>query len=490
MYHSPTAWPRIREAYMKPSGLSALIAAVAIATACLGPGSALARSLPDFTELVERNRAAVVNISTTQRRTVPADRPRMPRGFEMPDLPEDSPFREFFRRFFGEGEIEEFDTQSLGSGFIISQDGFIISNNHVVRNADEVIVRLSDRREYKARVVGTDEPSDVALLKIDADGLPAVRLGTGYELKVGEWVLAIGSPFGFDHSVTAGIVSAKGRSLPRENYVPFIQTDVAINPGNSGGPLFNLQGEVVGVNSQIFSRTGGFMGLSFAIPIDVAMDVADQLREKGRVSRGWLGVLIQDVTRELAESFGMAKPQGALVARVLEGSPAERAGFEVGDILLSFDEHAIERSSDLPPIVGRTRVGREVEVEILRSGQSMILKVTTDELPADDELQVAAAGTPGDVEATKLGLVVRDMTDEERASVDVAEQGVVVNDVSAGPAERAGIRAGDLILMLNNQKVASSDDFARLVAELPRDKAVSVLVQRQGNPIFLALKLE
>ena len=490
MYHSPTAWPRIRETYMKPSGLSALIAAVAIAAACLGPGSALARSLPDFTELVERNRAAVVNISTTQRRTVPADRPRMPRGFEMPDLPEDSPFREFFRRFFGEGEIEEFDTQSLGSGFIISQDGFIISNNHVVRNADEVIVRLSDRREYKARVVGTDEPSDVALLKIDADGLPAVRLGTGYELKVGEWVLAIGSPFGFDHSVTAGIVSAKGRSLPRENYVPFIQTDVAINPGNSGGPLFNLQGEVVGVNSQIFSRTGGFMGLSFAIPIDVAMDVADQLREKGRVSRGWLGVLIQDVTRELAESFGMAKPQGALVARVLEGSPAERAGFEVGDILLSFDEHVIERSSDLPPIVGRTRVGREVEVEILRSGQSMILKVTTDELPADDELQVAAAGTPGDVEATKLGLVVRDMTDEERASVDVAEQGVVVNDVSAGPAERAGIRAGDLILMLNNQKVASSDDFARLVAELPQDKAVSVLVQRQGNPIFLALKLE
>ena len=475
---------------MKPSGLSALIAAVSIAAACLGPGSVLARSLPDFTELVERNRAAVVNISTTQRRTVPADRPRMPRGFEMPDLPEDSPFREFFRRFFGEGEIEEFDTQSLGSGFIISQDGFIISNNHVVRNADEVIVRLSDRREYKARVVGTDEPSDVALLKIDADGLPAVRLGTGYELKVGEWVLAIGSPFGFDHSVTAGIVSAKGRSLPRENYVPFIQTDVAINPGNSGGPLFNLQGEVVGVNSQIFSRTGGFMGLSFAIPIDVAMDVADQLREKGRVSRGWLGVLIQDVTRELAESFGMAKPQGALVARVLEGSPAERAGFEVGDILLSFDEHAIERSSDLPPIVGRTRVGREVEVEILRAGQSMTLMVTTDELPADDELQVAAAGTPGDVEATKLGLVVRDMTDEERASVDVAEQGVVVSGVSAGPAERAGIRAGDLILMLNNQKVASSDDFARLVAELPQDKAVSVLVQRQGNPIFLALKLE
>ena len=475
---------------MKLSGAHALIAAAAVAAACLGPGPSLARSLPDFTELVERNRAAVVNISTTQRRTIPSDRPRMPRGFEIPDLPEDSPFREFFRRFFGEGEIEEFDAQSLGSGFIISQDGFIISNNHVVRNADEVIVRLSDRREYKAKVVGTDEPTDVALLKIEADGLPAVRLGTGYELKVGEWVLAIGSPFGFDHSVTAGIVSAKGRSLPRENYVPFIQTDVAINPGNSGGPLFNLDGEVVGVNSQIFSRTGGFMGLSFAIPIDVAMDVADQLRQKGRVSRGWLGVLIQDVTRELAESFGMDKPQGALVARVLDASPAKQAGFEVGDILLSFDEHAIERSSDLPPIVGRTRVGREVAVGILRGGESMTLMVTTDELPAEDELQVAAAGSPGDVEETKLGIVVRDMAEEERASVDVAEQGVVVSGISTGPAERAGIRTGDLILMLNNQKVANSDDFERLAAELPQGKAVSVLVQRQGNPIFLALKLD
>ena len=490
MYHSATAQPPIHRLQMNPPGVTALIAAAFVAVACLGPASALARSLPDFTELVERNRAAVVNISTTQRRTAPTGRPRMPRNFEIPDLPEDSPFREFFRRFFGEGEIEEFDARSLGSGFVISQDGFIISNNHVVRNADEIIVRLSDRREYKAKVVGTDEPSDVALLKIDAEGLPVVRLGTGYELKVGEWVLAIGSPFGFDHSVTAGIVSAKGRSLPRENYVPFIQTDVAINPGNSGGPLFNLQGEVVGVNSQIFSRTGGFMGLSFAIPIDVAMDVADQLRDKGRVSRGWLGVLIQDVTRELAESFGMTRPEGALVARVLDGSPAERAGFEVGDILLSFDEHSIERSSDLPPIVGRTRAGREVAVEILRGGQSMILTVTTDELPADDEIRVATVRTPDDVEATRLGLVVRDLNDEERASFGVADQGVIVSKVSNGPADRAGIREGDLVLMLNNRKVVNSGDFERLAAELPQGKAVSVLVQRQGNPIFLALKPE
>ena len=488
MYQSTIAPSPTGEAPAKLSGICALVAAVSIAAACFG--SAAARSLPDFTELVENNRAAVVNISTTQRRTAPTERPRIPRGFEIPDLPEDSPFHEFFRRFFGEGEIEEFDAQSLGSGFIISPDGFIISNNHVVRNADEVIVRLSDRREYKARVVGTDEPSDVALLKIEAEGLPAVRLGIGYELKVGEWVLAIGSPFGFDHSVTAGIVSAKGRSLPRENYVPFIQTDVAINPGNSGGPLFNLQGEVVGVNSQIFSRTGGFMGLSFAIPIDVAMDVAEQLRDKGRVSRGWLGVLIQDVTLELAESFGMAKPLGALVAKVLDGSPAERAGFEVGDILLSFDEHSIERSSDLPPIVGRTRVGREVPVEILRNGESVILHVTTDELPDDDELRVAAARAPEAMEANKLGLTVRDLSDEERASLDISDQGVLVSAVSDGPGKRAGIREGDLILMLNNEKILDGDHFMRLAAGLPEGKAISVLVQRDGSPIFLALKSE
>ena len=358
VYHSTSVQSKNRRPNVKnPSAVILAAAAVAVVV-FLGPMSAVARTLPDFTELVEQNRAAVVNISTSQRRTASPNRPRVPRGFEIPDLPEDSPFQEFFRRFFGEGEIEEFDTQSLGSGFIISPDGYIISNNHVVRNADEVIVRLTDRREFKATVVGTDERSDVALLKIEASELPVVELGTGYELKVGEWVLAIGSPFGFDYSVTAGIVSAKGRSLPRENYVPFIQTDVAINPGNSGGPLFNLQGQVVGVNAQIFSRTGGFMGLSFAIPIDVAMNVANQLRDKGRVSRGWLGVLIQDVTLELAESFGMDKPQGALIARVLDGSPARRAGIEVGDILLSFDGRSIDRSSELPPIVGHTPVGQ------------------------------------------------------------------------------------------------------------------------------------
>ena len=491
MYHSIRAQSQVCRMNAKnPVANIVSIAVIAVAAACLLPESAFARALPDFTELVESNRTAVVNISTTQRRTAPSNRPRLPKGFEIPDLPDDSPFQEFFRRFFGEGEMDEFDTQSLGSGFIISSDGYIISNNHVVRNADEVVVRLNDRREFKAAVVGTDERSDVAVLKIDAEGLPVVRLGTDYDLKVGEWVLAIGSPFGFDYSVTAGIVSAKGRSLPRENYVPFIQTDVAINPGNSGGPLFNLDGEVVGVNSQIFSRTGGFMGLSFAIPIDVAMNVADQLRTTGRVSRGWLGVLIQDVTLELAESFGMDKPQGALIARVLDGSPAERAGFEIGDILLSFAGHSIDRSSELPPVVGQSRVGEEVPVEILRNGESMTLTVIINELPEDDEIEIAAASPPAGVEVQGLGLAVRDLSDEERASSGAPDHGVVVSEVAEGPGKRAGIREGDLILMLSNEKVSNSDDFKRLAAELPAGKAVSVLVQRQGSPIFLALKPE
>ena len=450
-----------------------------------------ARTLPDFTQLVEQNSPAVVNISTTQKRRAPGRR-QLPKGYEIPDLPKDSPFHEFFRRFFGEGEgnIEEFDSQSLGSGFIISTDGYVISNYHVIKNADEIIVRLSDRREFKAKTIGTDERSDVALLKIDAQALPVVTIGRGYELRVGEWVLAIGSPFGFDHSVTAGIVSAKGRSLPRENYVPFIQTDVAINPGNSGGPLFNLEGQVVGVNSQIFSRTGGFMGLSFAIPIDVAMEVADQLRTKGRVSRGWLGVLIQDVTRELAESFEMEKPQGALIAKVLPNSPASEAGFEVGDIVLDFDHQGIGRSSDLPPVVGRTRVGTRVPVEILRNGRSMILHVLTAELPGEDELRLATTGEPGTTTDSKLGLTVSDLTAEQRSSQQIRDHGVIVSEVDDGPARRAGIKKDDVILMMNNHKVDNAKRFRELAGELPTGKAVSILVQRQGNPIFLALKTE
>ncbi len=463
--------------------------AVVVLLTLAAASAAQSRNLPDFTDLVAEHRKSVVNISTTQKQTTGV-RPQLPKGFEIPDLPKDSPFNEFFRRFFGEGEIEEFDAQSLGSGFIISSDGYIISNNHVVRNADEVIVRLSDRREFKAEVIGSDERSDIALLKINAENLPTVRLGIDYNLKVGEWVLAIGSPFGFDHSVTAGIVSAKGRSLPRENYVPFIQTDVTINPGNSGGPLFNLDGEVVGVNSQIFSRTGGFMGLSFAIPIDVAMDVAEQLQNKGRVSRGWLGVLIQDVTRELAESFGMEKPGGALIAKVLPDSPAEGAGFQVGDVVLSFNEQRVNRSSDLPPIVGRTRVGTKVPVEVLRDGKAKTLYVVTAELPEQEQVAEASAKEPETAEANKLGLAVTDLTQEQREQLQSKDHGVLVTEVSEGPARSAGIRKGDVVLMLNGVKVESSADFKRLASELPAGKAVSILVQRQGNPIFLALKAE
>jgi serine protease Do len=449
-----------------------------------------ARGLPEFTDLFEQYSPAVVNISTTQKRQAPR-MPQLPRGFEIPDLPEDSPFREFFKRFFGEGaEPEEYDAQSLGSGFIISADGYVISNNHVIRDADEIVVRLSDRREYVATLIGADERTDVALLKIDAENLPTVKLGLNYDLRVGEWVFAIGSPFGFDHSATAGIVSAKGRNLPRENYVPFIQTDVAINPGNSGGPLFNLDGEVVGVNSQIFSRTGGFMGLSFAIPIDVAVDVATQLRETGRVSRGWLGVLIQDVTRELAESFGMGHPQGALIAKVLPESPAESAGFQVGDIVLRFDGKTVKRSSDLPPIVGRSRVGTEVPVEILRAGDRVTLQVLTAELPDDEQLARATVPRSAPTVANRLGIKVVDPTEEQRREHDLDKQGVLVTEVEAGPAARAGIREGDVILMLNNTRVPDAKSFEALAEELPAGRSVSILVQRQGNPIFLALRTD
>lgn len=474
----------------RPHSYSRLLISLLIPLVFVLGGAAEARPLPDFTKLVKEFSPAVVNISTSQKRRQAPDRPQLPPGFEIPDLPEDSPFNEFFRRFFGEGEIEEFNTQSLGSGFIISEDGYVISNNHVIKDADEIIVRLSDRREFIAKLIGSDDRSDVALLKIDAKNLPVVKLGTAYDLKVGEWVLAIGSPFGFEHSATAGIVSAKGRSLPRENYVPFIQTDVAINPGNSGGPLFNLDGEVVGVNSQIFSRTGGFMGLSFAIPINVAMNVANQLRTKGRVSRGWLGVLIQDVTRELAESFGMEKPEGALIAKVLPDSPAEKAGFQVGDIVIEFAGRHVNRSSQLPPIVGNAEVGESVPVEILRNGKSETLSVLIAELPEDDEIRLAAgSGNEGTV-ADKLGVRVADLTAEMREKNEIKENGVLVEDVSPGPASRAGVRKGDIILMLNNAKVKNSDHFTELSTDLPAGKAVSVLIQRQGNPIFLALKTD
>ncbi len=452
--------------------------------------SVQARELPEFTRLVEAYGPAVVNISTKQKKK--SGHPSLPEGLQIPDLPKGGPWDELFRHFFGEGgkggEMPEREARSLGSGFIIDDSGYILTNNHVVAEAEEVIVRLNDRRELMAEVIGTDERSDIALLRVDADDLPVVKLGKSRDLKVAEWVMAIGSPFGFDHSVSVGVVSALGRSLPSENYVPFIQTDVAINPGNSGGPLFNLDGEVVGINSQIYSRTGGFMGVSFAIPIDVAMDVVAQLKDTGHVSRGWLGVLIQDVTRDLAESFGMKKPAGALVAKVLEESPAGKAGIKVGDVIIEYNGETVHYSSDLPPMVGRTRVGSDAKLKVLRDGKTRSIKVRIGELPAEDDL-VEANAKPQKMKTDRLGLSVIGLSDEQRQELEIARGGVLVEKLESGAAAEAGIQRGDVIVKLNNRDVSDARSFRELVEELPGGRSVPVLVIRRSGPIFLALRV-
>jgi serine protease Do len=441
------------------------------------------RALPDFTALVEANGPAVVNISTTQAIKRPAWQ-----GVE-PEGPESGPFNDFLRRYFGEDEPppEFFDNRSLGSGFLISTDGYILTCAHVVENATEILVRLSDRREFVAKTVGSDKRSDVALLKIEASGLPNVKIGDPTRVRVGEWVLAIGSPFGFEASATAGIVSAKGRSLPRENYVPFIQTDVAINPGNSGGPLFNLQGEVIGVNSQIFSRTGGFMGLSFAVPIDIAMQVSQQLKAGGRVRRGWIGVTIQDVTRELAESFGMKRPSGALVADILADSPAAKSELRVGDVVIEYEGRRINVSSDLPPLVGQTTPGTRTKLTVLRAGQARAVSVTIGELP-EESAEPQPAAPPGPSQPGVLGMQLRDLTPAQKKQLGV-NQGVLVEKVAEGPATRAGIRPGDVILQLQGRPVRSVAELAAIAQQLPRHKPVPVLVRRGAAALFLALRL-
>lgn len=471
---------------MKLQGI--MLASVTL-IAWLASGLANAAQLPDFTAVVDKYGPAVVNISTTQK----VKRKSLPHGKDMPRFPEGTPFDEFFRRFYddeGDGQPREFDARSLGSGFIISSDGYILTNNHVVKDADEVIVRLSDRRELEAKVVGSDERSDVALLKVKADNLPTVKIGNSSKLKVGEWVLAIGSPFDFDYSVTAGIVSALGRSLPNENYVPFIQTDVAINPGNSGGPLFNMDGEVVGINAQIYSRTGGFMGLSFTIPINLAMDVKDQLKTSGHVSRGWLGVLIQDVTRELAESFGMERPGGALVSQILPNSPAEKAGFNVGDVITEFNGRDVSTSAALPPMVGTTPIDKKVPVKVIRDGKSKVLQVMIGELPPDEQIEAAAApARDGATSIKRLKVEVAELTPAERKEMAIDKNGLLVKSVKDGPAQSAGIREGDVLMMLNNTDIKSLAQFKELVDGLPANKPVPVLIQRQGGPVFIALKL-
>lgn len=443
-------------------------------------------NLPDFTELVEENSDAVVNISTTKQQTV---RRGLPPNVEIPDVPEDSPLGDFLRKFFGEqGPGEEyFNSRSLGSGFVVSADGYVVTNHHVVKDAEEIIVKLSDRRELEAKVIGSDPRSDIALLKIEASNLPVVQLGSSSNLKVGQWVLAIGSPFGFDHSVTAGIVSAKGRSLPNENYVPFIQTDVAINPGNSGGPLFNLDGKVVGINSQIYSRTGGFMGLSFAIPIEVAMDVVEQLKTHGYVSRGWLGVYIQEVTRELAESFGMDKPMGALVAKIMDGSPAKDADVKVGDVIMSFNGQEVANSAALPPMVGRVRVGEQVKLKIMRDGKLKTVKVKIGQLPESDEAIVGEM--PGkSTEDDVLGMQLRPLNKEEKEQTELM-YGLHVLSITEGPAKSAGLRKGDVLQMVNGDKVETVEKLKEIVEKLPKGKFASLLVQRRQGPQFLAMKI-
>jgi len=447
--------------------------------------SAQAATLPNFTELVEKVGPAVVNISTTQKIK---GHGALPPGMDVP---------EFFKKFFGErghgddgGEpSDELTTQSLGSGFIIDSSGYIITNNHVIRNAESIIVRLNDRREFKAEVIGSDPRSDVALLKLDATNLPSVVFAKGDNLKVGEWVMAIGSPFGFDHSVSVGVVSAIGRNLPSESYVPFIQTDVAINPGNSGGPLFNLDGEVVGINSQIFSRTGGFMGLSFAIPIKVADEVVSQLKEKGRVTRGWLGILIQDVNRELAESFGMKQPKGAVVLRILENSPASKSGFEVGDVVVEFDGVTIYKSSDLPIAVGSTKTGSKVKVKVIREGQKKTLNVVIEELPTEKEL--AQSRPNKNINKTnRIGAMIEDLTSDQRRATRIKKGGVFVGKVAKGPARTSGIKAGDVIIKINGEDIKNARQFRSLVKKLPDDKPLPVLIQRGSSPIFLVIKIK
>lgn len=476
-----------------------LIPALLASTMVLGlvampSGAALAQSaasavrgLPDFTDLVEQVGPSVVNIRTLQKARTSAPGAAAPND-EMEEL---------FRRFFGvpmpnaprRGQQpnrpqEEAQPRGVGSGFILSPDGFIMTNAHVVDGADEVLVTLTDKREFKARVVGADKRTDVAVLKIEAAGLPAVKVGDVNRLRVGEWVMAIGSPFGLDSTVTAGIVSAKQRDTG--DYLPFIQTDVAINPGNSGGPLINMRGEVVGINSQIYSRSGGFMGISFAIPMDEAMRVSDQLRSIGRVSRGRIGVMIAPVTKEVAESIGLGKAQGVLVRGVEEGAPAEKAGIEAGDIIVKFDGKAIEKPADLPRAVGNTKPGTSVTITVFRRGVTQDLSVTVAEIEAEKTEPAVPEAKPVAPAVQHLGLTLSNLSDEQKKQARV-RAGVRV-DAAVNAATRAGIREGDLILAVANTEITSVAVFEALMARIDKTKPVSVLIRRGDGAQYVLIR--
>lgn len=451
-------------------------------------------SLPDFTLIVAKAAPVVVNVSTVRQDDTLAGNP--PPSSSQSDTSPD-----WYQRFFGsdgstdtppddDGNTNGDDSlaESLGSGFIIGADGEILTNYHVIENADSISVKLADRRVLPARVLGVDTGSDLALLKVDAHGLPVAEIGDARRLKVGQWVLAIGSPFGFDQSVTAGIVSAEGRNIGSEQYVPYIQTDVPINPGNSGGPLLNLQGQVVGINSEIYSRTGGYQGVSFAIPINLAMDVVAQLRKHGHVIRGWLGVNVADLTQDMAASLHLQRPQGALVRGVIAASPAARAGLKAGDIILSYDGTEVASSEALPPLVGSTLAGRQVAIVIMRGGARKTLQVAIAALPASQQTATVEAATepPGSFDV--LGLALRGLTGTERQAFAVPEGGALVEHVSDGAARRAGLRPGDIVLSLDGVRVSSPRQFQRLESQLPDGESVPILIRRQDNTLFLALR--
>ena len=446
-------------------------------------GFARVTGLPDFTELVENTGPAVVNIQVTQfgeRSRGAQDGSRNPHNQE--EIPE------FFRRFFdvpGAPEGGRPDRRGAGSGFIMESDGYIITNHHVIEDADQIIVRMADRREFEAELIGSDPLSDIALLKIDGKNLPVLKLGDSKALRPGEWVVAIGSPFNFDQSVTAGIVSAKGRSTNQQQYVPFIQTDVAINQGNSGGPLLNMDGEVVGINSWILSSGGGYMGLSFSIPIETAERTIKQLREHGKVSRGLMGVQVGAVTREMAEAFGLERPVGALVNDVTAGSAAERAGIEPGDVILAFDGEEIESSGDLPPVVGANPPGTEADVLVSRNGKKQTFVVTLDALESDENGNLlAASGENG--QSNALGILVEPINEDRRRAMGDPEGGVIVARIESDAAFRAGLRTGDVVLTINNQPVDDIESFDRIAESLPEGKAVALRVMREGVTRYIA----
>jgi serine protease Do len=439
-----------------------------------------ARSFPEFTDLIESKSPAVVKI-TAESKSQPPEQQDL-------EIPENVP--DIFKRFLDPRRAPPRNARASGSGFLISNDGYVLTNNHVVEGATDVVVRLIDRREYDAEIIGTDPQSDLALLKIKEKNLPFLKFADSEKAKVGEWVLAIGSPFGLDYSVSAGIISAIGRSIPSDgsqNYVPFIQTDVAINPGNSGGPLFNLDGDVVGINSQIYTRSGGSIGLSFAIPSNLANDVVAQLKDNGRVDRGWLGVVIQDVDKDLALSFGLDKPEGALIAQMEPNGPAERSGLKVGDIILEFNGRKMATSSDLPYAVGPTRAGSTVPAVIMRKGKLVNLDVTVGTRGKNEEVEVASSQQEAII--SRLGLLVEEIPAEVKESNNI--EGVLISNViENSPASIAGLQAGDILVQLGFDEVASVESYREIEKSLPINKLLPVRFLRRGAPLFRSIIIE